>query len=128
MAKLVDALCSGRSAARHAGSSPVLGTTDLNPRDVFSGDFLFSATSSNIPFFAKPQRLVRFYRAIGVFLLFCSMQAEQHTPPEKHRFYYGLNDNANLTERQRCYGYLEREQGHGYTKEVKAGIGSRYLF
>jgi hypothetical protein len=27
MAKLVDALCSGRSAARRAGSSPVLGTT-----------------------------------------------------------------------------------------------------
>ena len=31
MAKLVDALCSGRSAARCAGSNPVLGTKKLKP-------------------------------------------------------------------------------------------------
>ena len=127
MAKLVDALCSGRSAARHAGSSPVLGTTDLNPRDVFSGDFLFSATSPNIPFLQNHSVSLDF-TALSAFFSFFAPCKPSNIPPEKHRFYYGLNDNANLTERQRCYGYLEREQGHGYTKDVKAGIGSRYLF
>lgn len=127
MAKLVDALCSGRSAARHAGSSPVLGTTDLNPRDVFSGDFLFSATLSNIPFLQNHSVSLDF-TALSAFFSFFAPCKPSNIPPEKHRLYYGLNDNANLTERQRCYGYLEREQGHGYTKDVKAGIGSMYLF
>ena len=45
-------------------------------------------------------------------------------PPEKHRLYY----NANLTDNLRCYGYVEREQGHGYTKEIEAGIGLKYTF
>ena len=46
----------------------------------------------------------------------------------KHRFYYGANYNVNLTDNLRCYGYVEREQGHGYTKEIEAGIGLKYTF
>ena len=38
VAKLVDALCSGRSAARCAGSNPVLGT---NPSQRKEKGFLF---------------------------------------------------------------------------------------
>ena len=68
---------------------------------------------------------------MGVFLLFCSMQKKEkpsNIPPEKHRLYYGLNYNANLTDNLRCYGYVEREQGHGYTKEIEAGIWVKYTF
>ena len=46
----------------------------------------------------------------------------------KHRFYYGANYNVNLTDNLRCYGYVEREQGHGYTKEIEAGVGLKYTF
>ncbi|MCI6632605.1 MAG: hypothetical protein MR720_06565 [Sutterella sp.] len=105
-----------------------MGTTDLNPRDVFSGDFLFSATSSNIPFLQNHSVSLDFTALSAFFSFFAPCKPSNIPPPEKHRFYYGLNDNANLTERQRRYGYLEREQGHWYTKDVKAGIGSRYLF
>ena len=36
VAKLVDALCSGRSAERRAGSSPVLGTTPYKKKPLTS--------------------------------------------------------------------------------------------
>ncbi len=46
----------------------------------------------------------------------------------KNRFYYGLNYNMMFTDNLRCYGYVEREEGHGYTKEIEAGIGLKYAF
>jgi len=61
-------------------------------------------------------------------LLHVKKEKPSNIPPEKHRLYYGLNYNANLTDNLRCYGYVEREQGHGYTKEIEAGIGLKYTF
>ena len=46
----------------------------------------------------------------------------------KNRFYYGLNGNLAVTENLSLYGYVEREQGQGYTKEVEAGVGLKYRF
>ncbi len=44
VAKLADALALGASAARHAGSTPALGTKQKSPRE---GDFLIFVLAQN---------------------------------------------------------------------------------
>ena len=46
----------------------------------------------------------------------------------QNRFYYGLNSNLSLSDQLGFYGYVERESGEGYTKEVEAGLGLKYRF
>ena len=46
----------------------------------------------------------------------------------QNRVYYGFNGNMKLTDSLSVYGYLERESGSRYTKEIEAGVGLKYRF
>lgn len=44
------------------------------------------------------------------------------------RFYYGVAGEWRVTDNLKIYGYLERENGSGYTKEFEVNIGAKYKF